>query len=198
MGTVGGSNFRQYGTAFGQDFWNAKGAAYLDEFAARDQHFAAFGHAVKRQQHGSRIVVHDRGRLGTGEAQQMILDQGVAVPAQTRAQVVLKSYRSTCHRNHRIYGGLGQLRPPEVGVEYDPGGVDNGFESRLPGQLHMLASDCDNGLGVEFLVAQLLAGNQAPPQAAKLLANGLGNGLSAVVAKGRLGGRCREHTLHRR
>ena len=60
-GAIGRAHFAQSCARLRHDIRDAERTADLDQFAARDDHFAAFGQGVERQQNCGGIVVHDDG-----------------------------------------------------------------------------------------------------------------------------------------
>ncbi len=57
-GAVGGADLAEDGSGLAQNVRDAEAAANLDQFAAGDEDFAAFGQSVEGQEVGGRAVVH--------------------------------------------------------------------------------------------------------------------------------------------
>src|SRR5208337_3425149 len=59
---IGSTDLAEDRARFGHDVRDAKRTADLDQFTARNQHLAAFGQRVQRQQHSGGVVVNHNGR----------------------------------------------------------------------------------------------------------------------------------------
>ena len=69
-GSVGRSDLDEPGAGPREHLGDAEAVADLDQLAARDEHVAALRERGQREQDCGRVVVHDEGRLGTGQAPQ--------------------------------------------------------------------------------------------------------------------------------
>ena len=93
-GAIGGSDLAQHRARFRHHVGNAERAADLDQLAARNQNFAAFGQRVERQQHGSGVVVdHDGRDFALGSVEQLRkqpIDVDVALAALAGIEIELE------------------------------------------------------------------------------------------------------------
>ena len=87
MRAIGRADFDEPGSGARHDLGHAKGAADLDQLAARNHGLAAMGERIERQQHGSSIVVDDGGVLGARQfaeqAAQVVI--ALAAPSVSRS-----------------------------------------------------------------------------------------------------------------
>lgn len=126
MCAVGGADLDHVCTRRFHDVGHAKGTANLDQFATRDKHLAATRQREDREQHRGGVVVHDRGRLGTRQLAEQILDDAVAVAARARGEVVFKVGRCRHQRGDPRYRVLRQQGATQVGVDHGAGQVQDG------------------------------------------------------------------------
>ena len=90
MGAIGRADFAQNRAALGHDLGNAKGAADLDQLAARDDHFFAFGQRVQPEQHRGGIVIDHRGGFGAGKLDQQLFQRLFALAAFAGGEIVFQ------------------------------------------------------------------------------------------------------------
>ena len=133
MGAVGGADLAQARAAFAHHVGDPEGAADLDQLAARNDHLAPLGQRVERQQHGGRVVVDDRRRLGAGQRAQVVLDHPIAVAARAPFEVVFEVDRRARGEADRFHRGFRQHRAPEIGMDHHAGGVDHRMPCRTVG-----------------------------------------------------------------
>ena len=131
VSAVGGADLAQRDTAFAHHVGNPKRAANLDQLTPRDNALSALGHRIQGQQYGCGVIVDNSGRLGAGQGQQIGLNQGVAVAASGRAQVVLQGHRGGGRADDLVHCGFCQQRPAQIGVQHGAGGVDDRAQGRL-------------------------------------------------------------------
>ena len=126
---VGGAHFTQAATGGGHDVGQAKGAADLHQFTARDDHFAALGQRGQHQHQGGGVVVDDGGRWCAGQALQPGFDVVVAVTAPTCGQVKFKVAGTA---GNVVDGAqrLGrQRRAAQIGVQHRAGEVEDAAQA---------------------------------------------------------------------
>ena len=102
----------------------------LDQLAARDEDVAPLGESGQREQHRSRVVVHDERRLGPGEPTEDRRD--VVLPRATRAgaEVVLEVRVAAADLAHAVESRFRERGPAEIRVHDDAGGVQRPPEPR--------------------------------------------------------------------
>ena len=104
---------------------HAERAADLDQFPARDHHFAPRRKRRQHQQHGSGVVVDHRRGFGPGQLAQQLFDQRVAIAAPAGGKVELQR-AGLAHRLGGLrHGLLGQQRAAEIGVQHRAGEVEH-------------------------------------------------------------------------
>ena len=128
-GLVGGPDLDQARAALLDHLRNAKAAADFDQFAARNHHFAVRGQGRQRQQHGGGAIIDRQRGLRSGQRAKQGFDAGRAPPAQAgfKREFEIGIARRIRHGQD---GLRGERRPAEIGVQHDPGGVDDANESR--------------------------------------------------------------------
>ena len=122
---VGGAHFHQLCAGAGHHVGNAKGAANLHQFAARNDHLPARRQAAQHQQHGGGVVVDHGGGFGAGQFAQQRFHQVVAVAAPAGGQVVFQVHRRGHGLHHRCNGFGRQQGAPQVGVQHRAGEVEH-------------------------------------------------------------------------
>ena len=128
---VGGAHFTQAATGGGHDVGQAKSAADLYQFTARDDHFAALGQRGQHQHQGGGVVVDDGGGWCAGQALQPGLDVVVAVAARARGQVKFKVAGTA----GGVVDGAQRLgrqrRAAQIGVQHRAGEVEDAAQAGL-------------------------------------------------------------------
>ena len=127
-GLVGGADFDEAGAALLDDVWNAEAAADLDQLAAGDDDFAAGGEGAKGQEHGGGAVVDGEGGFGAGEAAEQGLDGLGAAAATASGEVELEGAGAGGFDDSGD-GFRRERGAAEVGVQHNPGGVNDPAEA---------------------------------------------------------------------
>ena len=135
-GAVGGPHLHHAGARQPHHVRHPERAPDLDLLTARDDDLAAPAQRGQGQQHGGRVVVHNQGRLGAGQALPEVGDQRVAVASPAAGQVELEVRVPRRHLRRGRGGPPGQRRPAQVGVQHHTGAVDHPPQPgvRPPGQ----------------------------------------------------------------
>ena len=94
MGAVGRADLDQPRARPRHDVRHAERAADLDQFAARDDSLAAVRQRVEAEQHGRRIIVHERRVFRAGQGAEQRPHMVVALAALARRQVELQRHGS--------------------------------------------------------------------------------------------------------
>ena len=141
-GAVGGAHLAQRGVRLRHHVGDAERPADFDQFAARDDHFAAFRQGVERQQHGGGVVVDDdggdRGPRAIILRQQLAkqtVDVDVALTTLAGCEIELQIGIAGSGLANVIQGVLRQRSASEIGVQDHAGGVDHRTQrvtQRLP------------------------------------------------------------------
>lgn len=120
-GAVGGTHFAERSAGAGHDVGDAEAVADLDEFAARDNDFAAGGKLIECEVDRGGVVIDNDGRF----AEDLFQENGgvdVALAAAAGCEVVFEVHVAAGR------GFFGKRGAAEVGMEYDAGGVDDTLE----------------------------------------------------------------------
>ena len=131
VGAVGRAHLDQACARLNHDVGNTEPAADLHQLAAGDEHVAIVRQRGQHEQHGSGTVVDDEGGLGAGRPGQQGGGVAPARAAPAGRQVELDV-------GVRRLLGVGDRRPPQVGVQEDAGGVHHWLqevETKAPGPL---------------------------------------------------------------
>ena len=128
---VGGADFAESGAAFGHDVGNAEAVADFDELTAGDDDFTAAGESGQHQKNSGGVVVDDDGGFGAGQARQQARRVNVASAPRASFQVVFEIGILRCSGADSFDGFCSERRAAEVGVQDDPGGVDDGTQRGL-------------------------------------------------------------------
>ena len=112
------------------DLRQAKGAADLDQLAARHDRAAPPGESIEREQHGRGVVVDDGRRLGPGQLAQQLAHNVVAFTAPPTGEIEFQGHGVAHGRARRLDGLFGQDRPTEVGVQHRARQVENPAQPR--------------------------------------------------------------------
>ncbi len=123
VGAVRRAHFDELHPCSGEDFWDAEGAADLDQLAPRDDHFAAAGEGVEREQHGGGAVVRDGRGARTREQAQLGLESGESIAALAAREIEFEIRVVGGGLRDRRRGGITEHRAPEVRVHHDAAGV---------------------------------------------------------------------------
>ena len=130
-GTIGGADFAQDRAALRHDFGDAKAVADFDQFAPRDDGFAALGERSKHQKDCGGAVVHHDGVFRAGEAGEQFGGVGVALAACPGCQVVFEIAVLRGGISDRVSDGRRKRSAPEIGVQNYAGGVDERLKRRM-------------------------------------------------------------------
>ena len=145
VGAVGGADFAQLAARARHDVWNAKGAADLNEFAARDDDFFFLCKGVEHQINGGGIVVHDHRGLGACQTAQPLFDVAVAFAACATVDIEFEIDRAR-HRLHgRFSGDLADECAAEVGVQHGTGEIEHRPHRRTHGGGEVFCAAFDQG-----------------------------------------------------
>ncbi len=146
------SHFAQDRAGLPHHIRDPEAAANFHELAARDDHFAAIGERGQHEEHRRGVVVHDGRRLGAGQLAQQPGRMDGAGPALPRHDVVFQVGVTARHLRDAIQRRPGQRRAPQVGMDDDPGRVDDGPERRrergAQARFEARQNDGGGGLGV--------------------------------------------------
>ena len=125
VGAVGGADLRQQRAGAGHDVRHAKGAADLDQLAARDDRPPPQAQRVEDEQDGRGIVV-DHGRvLGPGQLAQEAAKVIVALAAPAGREVELERQGAAHGLDRGLDRRFGEQRPAEIGVQHGAGEVEH-------------------------------------------------------------------------
>ena len=133
---VRGSNLAEHRAALLHDLRNPKAIANLDQFSARNNHFASTRQRRQRHQHGRGAIVHHDRCFGPGKARQQLRRVHVALASHPRFQVVFQIRilrRDAAKLRHYTFR---QRRTPQVRVQNHPGGVDHWQKRARKNLLH--------------------------------------------------------------
>ena len=116
---VGRADFAKLRAARFQDFADAKTAADLDEFAARDDDFVFVrSHEMANDQHQRRrTIVHDRRGFGLAKNGESPLEISAAVTAFSSLKIELYIIISGGDISKDFARALGKWRPAKIGVD---------------------------------------------------------------------------------
>ena len=92
---------------------------------------AALGERGKREQQRRGVVVHDEGRLCTGEVAQMHADVILPRAAHAVGELELEVRVAGGDRVHSRNRGVGERGATEVGVDDDAGRVEDAAQARF-------------------------------------------------------------------
>lgn len=112
------------------DFGNAEAVADLDEFATRNNDFAAAGERRESDQYCGGAIVDDDGGFRAGEAFDEAREMNVAFATSAGGEIVFEIGIS--HGGALEFGdnGGGEGGAAEIGMKDDAGGVDDRAEGR--------------------------------------------------------------------
>jgi len=129
----------------GHDVGHPKGAADLDELAARHQNFFFRGQRVERQDHRGGAIVHHERVLGAGDLFEQSNAMRVSRATLTSADVVLEVAESFRDLFDGANGDTSERSAAKVGVKNYTGSIDDATQRRASGVLNC-GSDCINPL----------------------------------------------------
>ena len=125
---IGRTHLAQAGPAPQHDVGDAELPADLDQLAPRHHDLAAAGQRLEGQEDGRGVVVDDQRVLGAGEAPQETVHVGVARSAFLGHEIQLQIAVGRGDRRHPGDRGVAEEGAAEIGVENDPGGIDDRAE----------------------------------------------------------------------
>ena len=170
-GLVGSAHLPQHCAAGGHDVRHPEGAADLYQLSAGGDDLPAGGEGGEGQQNRCRVVVDHQRRLRAGKAAQQGLHMGIPLSPPAGGQVVFQRGITAGNILCRPQCAAAQSSPPQIGMKYHAGCVDDAAEGRKPG-----APAGFRDLGAEgFLTGQLRdrAGENVFPQGVQRPADSL-------------------------
>ena len=127
---VGGSNLLEPRTALAQHLRDPERATDLHQLAAAHEYVSALGQRVDGEQHGGRVVVDDHGGFGSYDLPESRLGVHLAVSALAGHEIELEVRVGRGHERDAPCRLGRQGGAAEIGVDQDPGGVDERAEGR--------------------------------------------------------------------
>ena len=125
MGAIRRSDLLETGPGARQDLGDAELAADFDQLAPRDDHLSASRQGLESQENGRRVVIHDEGRLGAGQAAEPPLDVNVAGTSLLGDQIQLKIRIGRRDAMEVVQGLCRKEGPTEIGMKDHAGGIDD-------------------------------------------------------------------------
>src|SRR5208283_921530 len=134
------------------DFRDAKAIADFDQFAARDDDFAASRQGRERQQHGRRAIVHHNGRFRAGQALDQARRVYVAFSACPGLQIVFQIGVLRGRAAKLLYHLGGKRGAAEIGVQNYARSVDHRLQGLCEFLLYSIRNALFDGGGVQNFI----------------------------------------------
>ena len=125
-GDVRGADFAERRAGDAHDLRDAKAAADLDQLPAGDDHFLPGGQGAQDDHGRGGAVVDGRRRLAAEQRAEHFADRVLPARALAGGEVEFEVQVAASGLVGGLRRGLGDGRAAEVGVQDDPGGVDDG------------------------------------------------------------------------
>jgi hypothetical protein len=131
-GTVRRSDLAQARSRAAEHLGDPEPVPDLDQLAARDEHLAAVGQSGEREQHRSRVVVHDERGLGARQPPEQARDVVLPRPPRAGREVVLEVRVAARGLPNPLERSLRERGSAEVRVDDHARRVDRAPEVRAP------------------------------------------------------------------
>src|SRR4029077_5123419 len=146
-------NFAQCSAGRLDDFANAKAAADLNEFAARNNYLGfCFDEMLDDQDQRGCAIVYDRGGFRAAKNSEGVLDVIAAMTPLAGCQIVFEIRVTGAGFNQRANGLARERGASEICVNDNAGAVDHRLNSAGPERFERTPNKTDNRLEVRDLV----------------------------------------------
>ena len=160
---IGGADFAKTGAARLEQLGDAEATADLQQLAAGNNDLGLFSLTeVVEDEHQRRGVVVDHRRcVGTAQNRERVFEILRTAAPGALGQAVLEGAVVGANRRDCANAVGSERRPPEIGVDEDPGSVDYRRDARRAQAPQSLANVGDHGVGLR-IVSSAFEGAQMP------------------------------------